>query len=226
MLNEFIKTKEEAWNALLGTVIADGSIAKARGKSYHTKTYLEITHTSKNLDYLKVIKELLFYLGINSSITEHNKKTENKTYTLFRLSTESTEDFIQLRNILYDSDRNKKFPKEIIDRFTDLSLFFSYLDDGTLKVRYYEGSSKVREYRATFCFDSFTLEELQYFRNWLKSRYDIDTHIYRHSKNMPLNRGFRIWTNTLNTEKLMKVFNKYYDLVPSMKYKFCKYYTL
>lgn len=65
-----------------------------------------------------------------------------------------------------------------------------------------------------------------YFKQWLKNKYDIDARIYRHSKNMELKRGFRIWMNTSNTKKLMDIFDKYYDLVPSMRYKFIKYYSL
>ena len=94
MLKEFIKTEEEAKRALLGTIIADGSLCKARNKSYRNKCYLEITHTSKNLDYLKEKKEILEYiLNIKCTIKEHNKNTDLKTYSLYRLCTESTECF-------------------------------------------------------------------------------------------------------------------------------------
>ena len=41
-----------------------------------------------------------------------------------------------------------------------------------------------------------------------------------------LNRGFRVWFNTLNTNKFMNLITQYYDLVPSMQYKFTKYYSL
>lgn len=227
MLKEFIKTKEEARRALLGTIIADGSLCKARNKSYYKKCYLEITHTSKNLDYLKQIKSILQdVLDIKCSITEHNKKTSDKTYSLFRLITESTEQFRELRDILYSQNGNKLFPKEIIDSFTDISLLLLYLDDGTLRVRYYEGTSRLREARITLCLDSFTYNEMRYFQDWLYTRYNIKTRIYRHSKNMDIDRGFRLWTNTENTRKFMDILNKYYECIPSMKYKFLKYYSL
>ena len=90
----------------------------------------------------------------------------------------------------------------------------------------YEGTSKVREIRTTFCLDSFTLDELNYFRKYLKNKYDLDTKIYRHSKMTDLQRGFRIWMNTLNTKKFMNLIDPYYNLVPSMQYKFTKYYSL
>lgn len=220
---------EDIKNALLGTIFADGSIGKIRtdGSRNGTNGELEITHTSKNLDYLKLIKSLLDKIeGIKTRISEHNKKTKLKTYTLYRLNTNRHIWFTELRKDIYDSNRIKLFPKEYIDKFNILSLLFLYLDDGTLRVRMYEGTSKVREVRVTLCLDSFTLDELNYFRIYLKDKYDIDSHIYRHSKMKDLNRGFRIWFNTLNTTKFMNLIDDYYDLVPSMQYKFTKYYSL
>ena len=220
---------EDIKNALLGTIFADGSIGKSRtdGSRNGTNGELEITHTSRNLDYLKLIKSLLERIdGIKVRISEHNKKTELKTYTLYRLCTNRHVWFTELRKDIYDSNRIKLFPKKYIDKFNVLSLLFLYLDDGTLRVRMYEGTSKIREIRATFCLDSFTLEELNYFRTYLKDKYNIDSRVYRHSKVKDLNRGFRVWLNTLNTNKFMDLINQYYDLVPSMQYKFTKYYSL
>lgn len=227
MLKEFIKDENEAKMALMGTILADGSIQKEKTVSYKNKTYIEITHTSKNLDYLKSIKELFEMIPeVKCSIKEHNKKGNKKTYELFRLTTNSTAYFKELRDILYDNYRVKKFPKEVIDNFNEISLLLLYLDDGTLRVRYYEGTSKLREARVSFCLDSFTYDEMKYFQKYLKDKYNIDTGIYRHSKNMPLNRGYRIWMNTANTRKFMEVINKYYDCIPSMQYKFLKFYSL
>ena len=220
---------EDIKNALLGTIFADGSIGKVRtdGSKNGTNGELEITHTSKNLDYLKLIKQLLEKIeGIKVRIAEHNKKTETKTYMLYRLCTNRHVWFTELRKDIYDSSRIKLFPKEYIDKFNTLSLLFLYLDDGTLKIKMCEGTSKIREARITFCLDSFTLEELNYFRTTLKNKYNIDSHIYRHSKMKDLNRGFRIWLNTLNTTKFMTIIDEYYNLVPSMQYKFTKYYSL
>lgn len=220
---------EDIKNALLGTIFADGSIGKRRtdGSKNGTNGELEITHTSKNLDYLKLIKGLLERIdGIKVRISEHNKKTEAKLYTLYRLNTNRHIWFTELRDNIYDSNRIKCFSKEYIDKFNILSLLFLYLDDGTLRVRMYEGTSKIRETRVTFCLDSFTLDELNYFRTHLKNKYDINSHIYRHSKMKDLNRGFRVWLNTFNTNKFMNLINEYYDLVPSMQYKFTKYYSL
>lgn len=227
MLKEFIKTEEEAKRALLGTIIADGSLCKARKKSYVDKCYLEITHTSKNLDYLKEVKSMLEdILKIPCKITEHSKRTSMKSYSLYRLCTASTEYFKKLRDQLYSGDRIKLFPKSIIDSFNEFSLLFLYLDDGTLRVRFYEGTSKLREARITLCLDSFTYEEMRYFQKFLLDKYNIKTGIYRHSKNMELNRGFRLWTNTENTRRFMRIIDKYYNCIPSMKYKFLQYYSL
>lgn len=229
MLKKFINTIEEAKQALLGTILADGSIGKQRtnGSRNGTNASLEITHTSKNLDYLKEVKELLEIIpGIKCDIRERVKKTPLKNYTMYRLTTNRHQWFTTLREQLYTKNRIKLFTKEIIDSLSEISLFLMYLDDGTLRVRYKENSVKLREARITLCLDSFTYEELLYFQKWLLETYSIKTGIYRHTKTLPLNRGFRIWTNTENTKKLMTLFDKYYESVPSMKYKFLKYYSL
>lgn len=226
MLKEFIKTQEDAKIALLGTLFADGHIIQERKDgTYRTKTYAEITHTSKQLDLLKAVKELFELINTECTIKEHNKNTENKTYTLFRLSTKSTEWLSTVRNMMYDN-KIKVFRKELVDLFSDLSLLLLYLDDGTLRVRLYPGTSKLREARISFCLDSFTYEELKYFQQYLLKKWNIKTGIYRHSKNMPINRGFRVWTNTENTKKFMSIIDKYYNSIPSMNYKFLKYYSL
>lgn len=227
MLKDFILNEEDAKKALMGTILADGSIQKARPTNYKDKTYVEITHTSKNLDYLKEVKGIFEMLdNTTCSIKEHNKTTSTKVYTLYRLTTNSTRYFKEVRDILYDTNRIKKFPKEVINTFTDISLLLLYLDDGTLRVRFYEGTFKLRDARVTFCLDSFTYEEMKYFQQYLLEKYNIKTSIYRHSKNMPLNRGFRIWANTENTRRFMDIINKYYECIPSMQYKFLKYYSL
>lgn len=224
-LKNFVNNSKEAVYALLGTILADGHIAKKR-RGYINKSYIEITHTSKNLDYLKELKDFIeATLGIKCTIREHNKKTEEKTYLLFRLSTESSKLFARIRDFIY-KDGIKTFPKEIMNRLTDLSLFLMYLDDGTFKATFYPGTGNLREARIYLCLDSFTISELNNFRKVLKDKYDIDTSYYRHSKNLPENRGFRIGLNTENTKKFMQIIDKFYGIIPSMNYKFLKYYLL
>lgn len=230
MLKEFIHNQDEAKIAILGTIFADGHLIKARHTSskdrlsYINKTSMEITHTVKNLDYLRELKELIELIdSVKCSIKEHNKRGKEKSYTLFRLSTTSCQYFKEVRDVIY-KEGIKTFPKEFIDKFSDLSLFLLYLDDGTLRMRFYEGTTKIREKRVTFCLDSFTYEELRYFQTFLKRKYNIDSHMYRHTKTLPINRGFRVWMNSENTVKFMTIIDKFYDCIPSMKYKFTKYY--
>ena len=226
MLKEFIMTEEDAKNALLGTILADGHITQARKSSYVKKTYFEVSHTSRNLDYLKAKKELLERVsGITCKITEHNKKALEKEYVLFRLSTNSVEWLVNVRDKVY-KNKIKTFPKEFIDEFTSLSLLLLYLDDGTLKVRFYEGTDRIREVRVTLCLDAFTLDEVRCFQDYLLNTWELETRYYRHVKTMPLNRGFRLWMNSTNTKKFMGIIDKYYDAIPSMRYKFLRYYSL
>lgn len=224
-LTDLVKNETEAKQALIGTILADGCIEKQR--TPNGRAYCEITHTMKNLDYLKFKKQLFEIIPeCLCTIESHNKKTEDKTYNLFRLRTNKHDWLTQLRSEIYTENRIKLFRKEYIDSMSLIGLLLMYLDDGTLRVRYYEGSDKVREMRVTFCLDSFTKNELEYFQKYLKSTYDIDTKMYRHSKMEDINRGFRIWTNTTNTKKFMDLIAPFYGLIPSMSYKFTKFYNL
>lgn len=233
--NKFINTEEKAKQALMGTILADGSIQKQRKSGQRNSksnyAYLEINHTARNLDYLKFKQELLNKIfGIKTRISPHNKVTKNKTYFGYRLSTNTHEWLKQVRDIIYDDNRVKIFPKQIIDNLNDISLFLMYLDDGNLKCRYDETKQKFREVRTKFCLNSFTLKELQYFISWLKQTYDIDAKYYRDGirkdSKLPQDRGYVVWLNTTNTKKLMEVFDKFYNLIPSMNYKFLKFHLL
>lgn len=215
-------TIDQIKNGLLGTIFADGCISKKKGR--YKNAYLEITHTSKNLDYIKFKKALLEKIGIKSTISEHNKKTENRSYSLFRLYAYTNKWFTELRQNIYNNSRTKLFPKKYIDTFNLLSILLLYLDDGTLRMRYYEGTDKVREMRVTLCLDSFTLDELFYFKAWLFKTYGVETKYYRHTKSQDLNRGFRLWMNTINTKKFMNIIKEFYNVIPSMNYKFIQYY--
>lgn len=55
MLKEFINNIDEAKVALMGTILADGSLEKQRTSGNRSKpnSCLEITHTSRSLDYLQ-----------------------------------------------------------------------------------------------------------------------------------------------------------------------------
>lgn len=217
-------TQDEIRSALIGTILADSSLTKNRKKA--CRAYLDVTHTAKALDYLKLKQALLARLEIESKITRHDKQTDEKTYMLFRLSSRTDDWLTHMRDIIYDKDFVKTFPKELLSMMNSLSLLLLYLDDGTLKIRHYEGTDRIREIRSTFCLDRFTVDEVNNFMSWLKKEYGIESKKYRHSKNMSENRGFRCWMNTTNTKKLMDVLDEFYELVPSMKYKFVKYYSM
>lgn len=217
-------TLDELRNGFLGTVLADGCVSKIRNR--YKNSCFEVTHTSKNIDYLKFKQEILKRLGIDSTLTPHNKRIEDKEYFLIRLYARTSEWFTELRRELYDDKGIKHLPESYLRKLNLLSLFLMYLDDGTLKIRYYEGTSRIREIRVTLCLDRFTIRELLPFRDWLKETFGVDTKYYRHSRRMEPGRGFRLWTNTENTKKLMSLIDSFYNSIPSMNYKFVRYYSM
>jgi len=220
--NKFVKTSEDAKKALIGTIIADGYVEKQR--TPNGRAMIEICHTSRNLDYLRLKKELFEIIpGIKCEIVPHNKVTKEKTYELYRLMTNKNDWATELRDAMYiekDGIRKKLLRKQDINYLSEFGLFLLYLDDGSFHIRYYEGKDKIRSLRVRFHLDCFRLDELDYFQKWLLKEYDLKTGIEKKGN------GYNINMNTENTKKFMNIIDKYYNLIPSMNYKFIRYYNL
>lgn len=227
-LKEIFKNETEIKSALLGTILADGSISKQQTPK--GRSSCEITHTNKNMDYLQLKKQLFELLpDTRCSIKPHNKVAKNKTYLLYRLCTNRTDWFTELRNDLYKVEKNKRIkivPQNYINQFTELTFLFMYLDDGCLRVKYNKHNQPTH-FRMTLCLESFSLSELIAITNKIKEIFGAEFHIYRHYKyeDRP-EYGYRPWVSTEGVLKIMEKLNKYYNLVPSMQYKFPKYYLL
>ena len=220
-LKEIIKNEFDAESAIIGTLIADGSISYERRSS---RGAVEITHTARNLDYLKLKKDIFELIpGVICNIKPHNKITPNKTYELFRLSTNNHDLFSSYRDELYIKDGNRRrklLIRKHLDAMSDFGLFLLYLDDGTIKVRFYDGTNKIREIRVMLCLDSFRMDEQIMMRDWFREKYNISPNINKHGN------GLRLVFNTQKTKDFLSIISKYQDLVPSMKYKFLEYYNL
>lgn len=227
-LKNLFETEEEIKGALIGTIFADGSIEKQRTPK--GRGSCEITHTSKNLDYLQFKKELFEMLpGFKCVIKPHNKKAKDKEYLLYRLSTNRTDWLTYLRDALYtikEGKREKHLTKEIVDQMTELGFLLLYLDDGCLKVKYNK-DGEPKQFIMTLCLECFHKSELEYLLGVINKMFGVEFRMYRHYKyeDKP-DMGWRPWISTKGTLKIMEKLNEYYELIPSMKYKFPKYYLL
>ncbi len=227
-LKELFNNEFEIKSALLGTILADGSINKQRTPK--GRSSCEITHTSKNLDYLQFKKELFELLpDCKCTIKPHNKTTKDKTYLLYRLSTNRTDWITQLREDLYITKNNKRIkivPDEYINKFTEFTFLLMYLDDGCLRIKYNKQGIPT-QFRITLCLESFSLEELIKITNKFNQIFEVEFRMYKHYKyeDRP-NYGYRPYISTKGTLKIMEFLDKYYNLIPSMNYKFPKYYLL
>lgn len=227
-LNTFFTDKQAIKSALIGTILADGSISKQR--TPNGRSSCEITHTNKNLDYLQFKKQLFELLpDTKCTIKAHNKVSKDKTYLLYRLATNRTDWLTQLRNDLYKVDNNHRIkivPKNYINQFTELTFLLMYLDDGCLRIKYNKKGIP-SQFRITLCLESFSLQELISITDKFNEIFGVNFHIYRHYKyeDRP-EYGYRPWVSTKDTLKIMEKLDKYYELIPSMQYKFPKYYLL
>lgn len=220
-LKEIIKTDADLYGAIIGTLFADGSVSKIRNR--YKNCCCDFTHTAIHLDYLKMKAELFEMIpNVKTRISQHNKKTPEKTYELFRMQTTCNEYFTEIEHRIYDKNRVKLFPIEEIRKMTDFGLFLMYLDDGCLKAKYKEGSLKLKECRVEFALCSFTLNEILSFENWLENKYGIKSRHYRIHYINDTDRGYIVWMNSSETKKFMNIIDKFYNLIPSFNYKFLK----
>lgn len=221
-LKEIIKTDADLYGALIGTIFADGHISKIRNR--YKNCCCEITHTEIHLDYLKFKKQLFEMIpDLIVTISPHNKKTQFKTYYLYRLMTRCNPYFTEIRNRVYDNQGVKHFPIDEIKKMNDLGLFLMYLDDGCLKVKYKEGTMILKEAKTEWALCSFSLNEIIDFENWLLEKYGIKMRHYKSNCVNLTDAGYILYTNTENTKKFMDVIDKFDGLVPSFNYKFLKH---
>jgi len=200
------KTKHIKNSALIGLILGDGSMPGPK--------FLYIRHGGKQLDYVNEKVEFLkAYLRPKSL-----RDGIDKNGFAYRYAYYNDNSLIDLYKLIYSVDGKKKISEKLLNRFTLVSLAFFYMDDGCLSLRKYInkrgewlGTYKSREIH--LCIHSFSWIEAEMFRKMLKQKFDLSFGITT-DKGHP-----RLWCNTENTKKMIKIIEPIVSQFKTMNYK-------
>lgn len=194
-------TKHEFNSALIGMILADGSMPKEK--------YLYIRHGGNQLDY---VNEKVEYLSKYIQPSTLKQSIDKKGYT-YRYAFYNSDKLINLYKKIYCGKNNKKIlTQSIINRITPISLAFIYMDDGCLSLRgKNKGNIQSREIHLNV--QSFSCDEVTKLRNYILNKYDVDFHITT-DKGKP-----RLWCNTKNTLKFLEIVAPIVKEFKTMHYK-------
>lgn len=192
-------------SALIGLILGDGSMTK--------QNVLYIRHGGRQLDYVNekvyFLKNFIKPISLRSSI-------DKAGYT-YRYAYFNDDKLSYFYNIIYKNGK-KVITEELINNFDKISLSFFYMDDGCLSLRKYinkdgnwTGNYKSKE--IYLCTHSFNLDEAKIFIKMLRDKFDLE---FR----MTLDKGHpRLWCNTKNTIKMLKIVSPIVSKFETMFYK-------
>lgn len=164
--NELIDLTAFQKQVLIGTVLGDSSLRL--GRSNETPSLI-CSHSIKQKELVEKLTSI--FLNYDATIRDFSRydKRTDKIYTGSIFVTKSNPAFTPYRNLFYP-EGTKIIPKEIYNDFTDVSLAYLFMDDGT--------KCKSGYSIATMC---FTKEDVDFLRNLLFEKFGLETS--RHKRN-------------------------------------------
>jgi hypothetical protein len=166
-------------------------------------------HGPTQLEYNKWKFNLLESLG--AKFYTYTRKTPNKkTGKLYKYSltiTNCNEEITDMYKMLYKNGK-KEISKEILDNFTEFSLFVLYMDDGSLTIPKNKDNSINSSYTIASC--GFNKESLILFQKFLFDKWNIETTI-------TIDNRLYIRINSRNLFEYL--INQYVKEIPCLLYK-------
>ena len=171
--NSFQKSNSRDKNLalLIGLLIGDGHM-------YPEKTVVAFEHKNDNLDYL------ILKVGVLNSIFPCTKSpseirprridhSSGKTFhtNVYKSSTQSRTYHRKLKDAMYDADGRKTIRRELFDLMDEESVFFWYLDDGSMPIN---KKDRFRNNTIELCTDNFTKEENEIAAECFKERWSVN----------------------------------------------------
>jgi len=174
--NTDIIITERCKEIFIGTLLGDSSITKYRRNVESIKilnSRITCGHSLKQKEYVLYLKQLLEIEGMKMNYTETNRIFNSNiegrlitTYGRCDLSTSRNIEFNNWRNVWYPNNV-KIIPKNIENYFTPLCIAIWFMDDGSKNNSSY--------YLHT---EGFVLEDINYLKNLLFTKYNIETVIH------------------------------------------------
>lgn len=199
LIMNIANTKHIVNSALIGMILADGTVLKNK--------YLILRHGGKQLEY---VNEKVQYLSKYCNNSEIKTSLDKAGYT-YRYT------YIKYKTIPYLSSKiyinGKKSISKIINRITDVSLAFIYMDDGCLSLRKSKTGDCYSSREIHLNVQSFTFNEVKLLQEYILKKWDVDFHITI-DKGKP-----RLWCNTKNTIKFLRIVYPIVKNFKTMHYK-------
>lgn len=194
--NEALLSYEEE-QLVYGSLLGDASIKKTGSGEFI------VSHTSKHRDYV-IFKQEIFHTTVARITDSPFRKSKNPSGEGFisgsmtKLRTENRMQFRTIRERVYPND-HKTISTSWLDKVDSLGLMFWFLDDGSL----------YNKYNAVFAVCGYSATEIQLLRDWLKTRFGLETTLVKG--------GDRLYLRRLDSDRFFELIYKHVPLV--MQYK-------
>lgn len=193
--NKAIPLSDFQKQVLIGTMLGDSSFRLRKGC---ISPSISCAHGIKQQDYCEYKTKIFENLGAKCSYHKRNSidKRTNIFYEDYTMYIPANPEFITYYNEFYINNK-KVIPINLLNQFTEISLAFMFMDDGTKMKNGYK--------IATNC---FSIEELKEFSKYLYKKFKIETSIHK-------DKGLYIKNNSKNL--FTYLISPY--IIESMKYK-------
>lgn len=162
-INKEIPLTDFQKQVLVGTVLGDSSLIKN-----NLNAYLRSSHCVKQKEYSENLAEVFKSIGGTCAYKKRNKpdKRNGIYYESYDVYTSANPALNEFYNAFYPFDK-KIIPIELLNKyFTEISLAYMFMDDGS------KASSSY-----VICTNCFELENLKAFQQFLLDRFNLETSI-------------------------------------------------
>ena len=167
----------EQMGLIIGSIMGDGTITK--NEKGVKNSYMEISHSDKQLDYLIWKRELFINNGFDvSEIYKYKRKEGYSTNVIQIRYKKNPQIFNNLRKLIYFTGR-KRIRRKILNWLTPQGLAIMHMDDGTAAVNICKKTGNIRWRAIHIATHNMTLCEHKIFQKYMKKNWNIDVAIYR-----------------------------------------------
>ena len=203
---------------VIGMLLGDGHTSLGRGAINYN---LSCTHNPSQYEYL-VWKMEILKENLKKSYWIYQKQThfsgkavfagnEGKVYTMYSATLGTHTLVTQVRNEMYVGNIKIVTP-DILRQLTPIGLAVWYMDDGNLAhKKNLNGSIKSRN--VTLHIEGFDTESQRNIVNYFSEFWGIESKLHKTRDK------FKLWMNTPNSIKFLKIVARYVDFVHCMHYK-------
>jgi len=194
--NNNLDVSEEQKQVIIGSLLGDGNISYS-GK-YSKNCRLQISHSTKQLEYLKYKYNILKSLCNNDVIIRKriDKRFKDPNYITCELKTKSLSVFSDYKKLWY-KEKKKDLQNSNIHELGPLGLAIWFMDDG-----YTSGKSFL------LATQSFSEEDLETLKKILKTKFNIETIIRKNRE---------IYIRTKSSKEFVNLIKPY--MVKQLYYK-------